>query len=353
MIFDKNQTEFPTLKHKQIWDCGILILPEEAVLSDKVKALMDAEMFESCRQMRLFMLHSLSEMYKNAEDFHADPQKYLVFWFNVSSVVNQFGVLSGDRLIFYFNKWKNKIQRNRYISEMTDEYFEKIFSSTGIQIKIDKETAEITSSLYPKMFRAMNKMRDIVSISKEPGGANNSFFYCEFRKLCPEYKYDKADKKVNINEIEDKMSAWLDGDMKTTALDFVAYLKENKMSPKYSGVKNAWKVYYNKKCLLYIRLCDSDSSGEKKKWVINPHLLSIEKYEELIINEGLQNFLWDNVHNCMICRVPCIPMNRMILGKEIKSTCGGRQPFWFFDPDETTINCIKKLLEFERKARKD
>ncbi len=362
MSFDKNQIEFPTTEHKQVWNCGVLILPEKIVLSDKVRTLMDTDLFESCKQMRLFMLHSLSDMYNNAESYKMNPQKYLVFWFNISSIVRQYGELLNNRLIIYFANWKNKIQRNRYISEMTDECYKKIFSGTGVQIKFGKESVEITSSLYPKMFCAMREMRDIVSMRKEKSGSDNSFYYCDFRKLCSAYKYDtsekKSEKENNINEIEYKIPTLLDGDMKMTALNFVAYLREKKMPPKYAGINNAWKIDYKGKCLLYIRLCDLNPSGEKKKWVINPYLLHIQKYEDLIINEGLQNFIWDNMHHCInVLRGGCNShncspgKNITLLGKEIKSVCRGRQPVWFFDPDKTAIDCIKKLLEFEKNAR--
>jgi hypothetical protein len=109
---------------------------------------------------------------------------------------------------------------------------------------------------------------------------------------------------------------------------------------------------------MLIRLCDLNPLGEKKKWVVNPYLLNIEKYEDSIVNEGLQNFIWDNTHHCINalrggCNSHnCSPgRNITLLGKEIKNVCLGRQPVWFFEPREATIDCIKKLLELEKEAR--
>jgi len=47
---------------------------------------------------------------------------------------------------------------------------------------------------------------------------------------------------------------------------------------------------------------------------------------------------------------------KIILGKELKGLCNtnffcGRNWVWFHDPDEMTIDRIKKLLEWEKRAR--
>lgn len=159
--------------------------------------------------------------------------------------------------------------------------------------------------------------------------------------------------------IEDVIPHYLDDENKKIALEFIAYLRENKMNPVWAGIHNTWKTDYKGKCLFYIRLCIDNPYREKKQWVINPYLLHIQKYEELIIEEGLQNLLWDNVHHCKNVLTGgcnshnCSPgRNITVLDKEIKSVCLGRQPFWFYEPDKTAINCIKKLMDFERQVRK-
>lgn len=137
-----------------------------------------------------------------------------------------------------------------------------------------------------------------------------------------------------------------------SALDFIAHMRENKVNPAWASFTNALKAISKGKPICYIRL-NGNSDCDEHSWVITPYLLNIDKYENIIINEGIQNYIWDNVHHCMVCRVPCIPTDRMILGKEIKDTCGGRQPFWFHDPNEATISCIKRILELEKMARKN
>ncbi|MDF2686985.1 MAG: hypothetical protein K0S55_2168 [Clostridia bacterium] len=150
-------------------------------------------------------------------------------------------------------------------------------------------------------------------------------------------------------EIEDAILEQLDGDKQKLALDFVAWLRENKMTLRWAGFKNAWKANYKSKTICYVKLKSNESN--EKKWVVYPYLNHINQYEELIVTEDLQNIIWDNMFYCLSCRTPCNTTNITFLGKEIKGVCGGRQPVWFFEPDNATINCIKKLLELEKKAR--
>jgi len=163
--------------------------------------------------------------------------------------------------------------------------------------------------------------------------------------------------------IEDVIPEYLDGDMKKSALDFVAYLRKNRMSPSFARIANAWNNNYKGSGLYYIGLCRQDPYGKPRQWVINPYLKHISQYEDIIIQEGLQHIIWNNVHPCTNpltggCNYHgCAPgTNKTILGKEFKSVCIahmylGRPLMWAYDPDEATIDCIKRLLELERKAR--
>jgi len=158
--------------------------------------------------------------------------------------------------------------------------------------------------------------------------------------------------------IEDVIPEYLDGDMRKPALDFVTWLRENKMPPTFAGITNAWRYSCKGKCLYYIRLSVT-YRREPKKWVVNPHLFNIAKYEDVIKKEGLSEFLWDNVHHCQRCFPekypegrPCVPgRNITLLGKEVREVCSGRQPLWFHEPGGPAIECIKRLLELERAAR--
>ena len=157
-------------------------------------------------------------------------------------------------------------------------------------------------------------------------------------------------------KIEEVIPEYLNGDMQKLALDLVAYLRANKMNPTQTA-HNSWKVNYKGSCLCYVRICDAEHYYRKfpdnpPSWVITLYLNYINEYENVIINEKLQDIILNNVgYLCTSCR-HCAPGRDVtVLGKEIKGVCAGVPLTWVFDPDETTLNGIKKLLELEQVAR--
>jgi len=165
-------------------------------------------------------------------------------------------------------------------------------------------------------------------------------------------------------KIEDVIPEYLDGDTRKIALDFIAHIRENKMQPTW-GSSNWWAASYRGKAICHIRLPRNQKDnhfdqtrlpeGDRSKnfWVVSLVLDHINEYESLIMNEGLQNLIWDNLYYCNKCN-PCAPgISKTILGREIKDLCRSRTPFWFWNPDERTVSCIKRLLELEKMARHD
>ena len=184
------------------------------------------------------------------------------------------------------------------------------------------------------------------------------------------------EQKKSRPKIEDIIPKYLAGDEKKSALDFIAYLRENKMSPGWAGFTNAWKAVNKGRTICYIKLGAGSGASNVKdnKWVVAPFLENLNKYEDKIIGENLQNLLWENVFYCVQKPKDSIPPEELrryalsypcdiwgcapgkdisICGKELTNICrnGNRQHFWFHDPDEVTLGFIKKLLEFEKAAR--
>ena len=130
----------------------------------------------------------------------------------------------------------------------------------------------------------------------------------------------------------------------------------------WAGIHNAWKASYKGKPILYIRLNNKLWNENKyAKWVITPYLVNINEYEDEIIKEGWQDLIWNGLWYCKTFASGeyygngCAPgIDKTILGKELKNLCNGnffsgRNWVWFHDPDEISINCIKKLLELEKR----
>ena len=166
-------------------------------------------------------------------------------------------------------------------------------------------------------------------------------------------------------KIEDLIPVYIAGDMQKNAFEFVTYMRESKMSPGWSGVANSWKANYKGKtiCNITLKWCDWVDNN-KYCWFVIPYLHHLSQYEEAIINEGLQDLIWNNQQYCVHkdgsgrTGVGCNPNkacaggeNRTFYGKEIVGVCRCSAPARFYDPNEATINGIKRLLELEREAR--
>jgi len=147
-------------------------------------------------------------------------------------------------------------------------------------------------------------------------------------------------------KIEDSISEYLDGEKKRNALEFVNYLKENKMSPQWIST-NSWKSCYKQKLVCFTRVYPTNS------WMIRPALYNTSNpcnpydFEKFMANEKLEEFIWENLKHCKNC-LPCAPGQTMtIAGKKFHNMCGYHS-VQINNPDITTINNSKKILEYKK-----
>ncbi|MCL2546582.1 MAG: hypothetical protein FWE06_05230 [Oscillospiraceae bacterium] len=167
-----------------------------------------------------------------------------------------------------------------------------------------------------------------------------------------------AYQKEHKPKIEEVIPAMLKNNSEKIALDFVAFLRESKINPTWT-LHNAWKVMNKGKPICYIRLgcCFWRSKhSDDGRWEVTPYLNHMSEYENAVLDEGLQDLIWDNLCYCKSCGNNCAgSVNKTILGKEIENICGGnigyRFPVPITNPDDTEIDGIKRLLELEKKAR--
>ena len=159
-------------------------------------------------------------------------------------------------------------------------------------------------------------------------------------------------------KIEDVLPYYLNDNELATAQSFIVYLRADKMNPRWAGVHSTWNCNYKGKIICYIRLGRKWlGKADNVKWEISPNLINMSEYENEIIDENMQNYIWDGLAHCRACNNGCAPgAEKTILGKDCTGLCNGmfysgRFPISFVNPDETAINCIKKLLELEKQAR--
>ena len=144
-------------------------------------------------------------------------------------------------------------------------------------------------------------------------------------------------------KIEDEIPKFLEGDMKRSALDFVAYMRASKMQPSWQST-NSWKASFKGQNICVIRL----SNGS---WCVVPRISRWNKligtydiYEEELKRDGLTDIVLANVNFCRSC-AGCGPGWKMtFFGMEHENVCHN-VPVRYIDPGETEIDCIKKVLE--------
>ena len=147
-------------------------------------------------------------------------------------------------------------------------------------------------------------------------------------------------------KIENAIAECLDSEMQQTALNFVAYIKSIKMSPRWSN-RNAWIVNYKSRgvCKIYVW---------ENGWFIRPSF-NYEYEDELmdfIVENIPKEIIWDNIYHCRACGkspATCMQKSKVILGKEFKAVCSCVL-FQFHNPNTYAIECVKKLINYRRQS---
>jgi len=191
MQFDKNQTEFPSPLHEAIWDCGIHILPLEMALPREVADDLQPSLAESCRQLHAFMLLLLSDMYENTAFYlPICDNRRLGIQYRFFRPLIDYALLGETE----YNRYKPK---NGYGTQdekgVTYQDRLKMMERAGLRVAYKGDSVVLTNALFPEMFPAMRAMAQAIAARKEKVSGDNCFMNCDFRVLCPSYKYDKIE----------------------------------------------------------------------------------------------------------------------------------------------------------------
>jgi len=325
---------------------GIRIFTEETVLNDKVKISLDASLFESCKQMRLYMINSLREIKNTSKTYNLSCRKFMNLWYQLIGACHASEQLTENCLKVNSKDWK-KLFKKRFA-----DYPEDFFVNTGVGIMCKDDYVEITNSLYPKMFFAMKSLFNASRALEEKVDISNSFYCCDFRILCSEREFinnelrkltttqnQKPSEKRKV-EIEEVISNLYDGEMKENLLDFIVYLRRNKLNPARSSA-STWKISLKACVVCYLRY-DSDA----KTITIHP---IIGEYEHDSLSDELKEIIWANTKKKKDCHGSCRCSYKLktIFGRTSDIyTCGNAIDF--INPNTDEIECIKKLLELRK-----
>ena len=143
-------------------------------------------------------------------------------------------------------------------------------------------------------------------------------------------------------KIEDVASAYFKGETKESVLEFIAYIRSNKMTPQWASV-NSWKILHKGKSVAFIKLWDGS-------WYVDPDVdfgdISFETY---VKNQKLEKIIFSNIETCTQClpNGQCTPGRSIkILGKDFNNICHVQR---FQNPNNAEVDCIKKIFEYRKK----
>ena len=160
--------------------------------------------------------------------------------------------------------------------------------------------------------------------------------------------------KLAKPQIEEIIADVLDSDALENALDFVSFLRENKLSPRWASL-NAWAVSYKNQRVCYIRLSGTahyHNLGDGS-WHINhvnygqTNLIGDENGQG-ISDEKLKDMVLGNIRYCTKC-YNCKPGNVVtVLGKQFDEVCHS----WLMmkNPDVDALNGAKRIVLMRKHA---
>jgi len=157
-----------------------------------------------------------------------------------------------------------------------------------------------------------------------------------------------AEQKHTKPFIEDVAGSFLEGETLQNAMDFIKFLRENDMNPRWvSG--NSWSISGKGGKAA----CRIDLGGNKHSWhnhftVGDWQVTELEghdrKYlDEFIHCDEIKEFVWKNVKPCRKCSTSgkfCTKRNRTYVGKLYPESCA----FLVVNPDAKALEILKKLV---------
>ena len=148
------------------------------------------------------------------------------------------------------------------------------------------------------------------------------------------------DQKNNKPKIEEIASDYYK-EHKDNILDFIKYLKDNKMTSQWVSV-NSWKIFHKSKDVAFLKLYEGS-------WYVDPIVdFKDSEFELFLKKEKLGTIVLDNIEKCISClpNGQCTPGRTIkIMGKEYSNVCHSLR---FKDPKDNEIECIKKIFEYRK-----
>ncbi len=139
-------------------------------------------------------------------------------------------------------------------------------------------------------------------------------------------------------------------DEQEVALEFVRFLKENRLSfYKDSGACWKDKIYYwvkqDEACVCFIAIKNPDE--ESNHWTVWSDDMGSEWLEKDIDNAEVKEFAWKYVDYCIQCGSCGGGRHKVIFGKDFNDVCGCT--FRIDNPKNEDLLFLKKMVEIRMK----
>ena len=145
-------------------------------------------------------------------------------------------------------------------------------------------------------------------------------------------------------KIEDVAVEIITGDNLKNLMDFLEFLRDNKLTPRWQS-SNSWKVTYKNKSVCYVNLLEREGF-----WMIRHSQFTREKwftdYDKYITDAVLKEFILDNINAPLCGQRNCwgwFRNNITILGKQFDKVCNC-WPLTLKNPEGAALECSKKLI---------
>ena len=183
MIFDKNQTTFPSEYQKGVWWWGVGIVPLEVSLTDEVKRQCTPEELEGCHQWHACFSELAAEMYNRPEGFEPASARQIRDIFEYLCIHCE---LIGDDLVMTeedFCKHEQKLNKSKGYASIGVDFRSclNVLCDTGFAFEVKEGSVHFYHAIYPKIFHAMSLFEQSPNARKTP--ARHHFAHCEFRQL--------------------------------------------------------------------------------------------------------------------------------------------------------------------------
>ncbi len=228
MTFDRNQTDFPTMLHRDIYMCALRMIPVEISLSQIEQT--EPSLAVSAKQYYAFMIELLRDMYESpglfgmtpgAYEAYANGRKYhTLIRENVikaktaadrsgaelgcyTGIINQLGlrsVVENDRCFLSIEDFAT-LRQYRFLSKREqagaidpDTVFSCLARHTMSFEVLSDGRVEVRCENYPLMFEALSRLsKSVEETVRNPKSAKLKYFFCQnsatldFRQIYENY----------------------------------------------------------------------------------------------------------------------------------------------------------------------